>query len=601
MSSYSNNQILYGNYSLSNKRFQVKELSFLDSSPNELQTIPISRGTGSSVVRSRTGARKIRLAGGYTYTSTTADNDNVLIASEEIKEVFGKQKRFLRTCPLSKMIVIDACNSTTSWVDSDDATNITLNTTDWQYSISTQTPACVSFTADVSVSANNFATMTKDGGTAVDLSSKTDRGNFEFWVFLGDSYYVSSVAIRIGSSSSDYYSATITANYEGKPFENGWNYCSIKWGDEVNGKTITETGTVADNGIDYKQVVVNYSASAEDFTAYLGGFFWGDENFVRNYPCSLDGSVNFEPNWFLTTDAVKNDFELDLLNYTGYSISTHSIALFTENNITTLNRTKTINLGGNYEPLLTNNFKLNTITNLNFLEYENLNTNEKISWAKTWTAGDNLIFDALETKVETNGLPQDFTGKLPKNITGVNRLRMNIVQSGNTVNSQLVHNSENQTSGFSLSAQSFVAPISGTLTTASVLYRADNYSYPGSNLTMNAYLYSNSGSLPSAILSSTTFTLPQEDFAWKNITFNYTVVSGTTYWLVVQHEQVSGFLNYNYLWKYNSTSVITGNRARFNGSTWTTEASQDMTYILTFEPTPSTNIDWTCSYKKLYN
>lgn len=596
MSSLSNQQILFGNYSLSNKRFSLREISVLDSSPNNLQTIPISRGSGSSVVRTRTEARKIRLAGGYTYTNNTADQDNVQVATEEIKKIFNKENRYLRTCPLSKIIVIDACNSTTTWVASDDAVNVVLDSNNWQYGVLNSTQASVGFTIDVSNSANNYATMTKDGGTAVDLSSVSDTGNFEFWIYLSDVYYISSIDVKIGSSSANYYSANITGNYEGKAFENGWNYCSVKWGDNVNGKTITETGTVADSGIDYKQFVVNYSSNAEDLTGNVGGIFWVNESYVRNYPCYLDGSINFEPVWYLQTDNVKNDFELELLNYTGYSIATHNIQLFASTGITTLNTTKKVDLQGNLPALLTNSFSLNTVTNLNYLEYENLNTAEKISWTKTWSANDVLIFDALNTKVETNGLPQDFEGKLPKNDLGINRLRMNIVQSGNTVNSQLTYNSQTQTSGFILSAQSFVAPITGTLSTAQIYFRRrwlatlDNL-YP-------IYIYSNSGSLPSTLLAETTFPCTSDVLSLCSATFNYSVTSGTTYWLVATHITQAGFQEWE--WAYNSTSVITGNRARYNGSTWTAEANQDMTYILTFEPTPSTNIDWTCNYKPIY-
>jgi len=600
MSSVSNLQVLFGNHSLSNKRFSLKEMSVLDSSPNNLQAIPISRGSGSSVVRTRTEARKIRLAGGYTYTNDTASQDNVLIATEEIKKIFSKENRYLRTCPLSKIIVIDACNSTTTWVASDDAVNVVLDSNNWQYGVLNSTQASVGFTIDVSNSANNYATVTKDGGTAVDLSSVSDTGNFEFWIYLSDVYYISSIDVKIGSSSSNYYSANITGNYEGKAFENGWNYCSVKWGDSVNGKTITETGTVVDSGIDYKQFIVNYSSSAEDLTGNIGGIFWVNESYVRNYPCYLDGSINFEPVWYLQSDNVKNDFELELLNYTGYSIATHNIGLFNQTGITALNQTKKVDLQGNLPALLTNTFKINTATNLNYLEYSNLNTNEKISWTKTWSASDTLVFDALNTKVETNGLPQDFSGKLPKNITGINRLRMNIIQSGNTVNTQSTYNSETQTASNTLSGQSFVAPITGTLTTAQIYVKYSDSWNPTEYSSYSGYIYSNSASLPSAVLSTATFSAPKSNFEWVTITFNYAVTSGTTYWLVAPHEQFGGYLSRDYLWKYNSTSVITGNRARYNGSTWTAEANHDMTYILTFEPTPSTNIDWTCTYKPIY-
>jgi hypothetical protein len=223
-------------------------------------------------------------------------------------------------------------------------------------------------------------------------------------------------------------------------------------------------------------------------------------------------------------------------------------------------------------------------------------TNESISWTKTWATNDNLVFDSSIPTVTTNNLAQDFNGKIPANNLGVNYLKMNIIQSSATNVTQDVYDSSLQTTGYSNSAQSFTAPITGTLTTVQIYYRRylmalDSFA-----------IYTNSAGLPGTKIADLTYTdiTPNGTWQWVVGSGSISVTSGTTYWIVADHdsERTAPFFRYKE-WAYNSSSVIAGNRARSNG-TWTAEASQDHAYKLTIEPTPSTNIDWSASYKPLY-
>ena len=747
MSSYSNNHILYGNYGLSNKRIQVRELAILDGSPNALQTIPISRGTGSSVVRNRTEARSIKLAGGTTYTNETQKEDSVLEMTDKVKKIFSKQKRFLRTVPKSKVTVLDDCQSTLNWSNSGDGGALTLDQADFEY-------GNASLKSTVTVSGGS-ATYTKNI-VSQDLSALANTGNFEFWTYLSDVYNITSLDFRVGrkltnilvrtdalnnatkwlrvngltistadvngyftltdgtsafsglqqtlgvvasgqaftfsitaksgtnstlnvsfqevnlpftvqfstnfaltgtetrytitgtNNSSNsvgvvlrvgtgaginegtllikdpqlelgstatayqvqsgatgaeaYYSQNITTNYEGLPFENGWNYISVPWGNDIEGLKMTETGVVNDSIIDYTLLKANYLTTAENFTFGLGGLFHVQEDFCRNFLCSLDGGINTEPQWYLTADNIKNDFELTLLNYTGYSQATHSITLFTESAITTLNRTKKVDLHGTLKPLINNNFTLNAVTNLNNLVYTNLSTSESISWTKSWVAGDNLIFDSAVPTVTTNGLAQDFNGKIPSNNLGINYLNMNIIQSSNSVISQLV-GSLYETGSEKYVAQSFTPGISGTVTSVTAYVRL--YSFDPRQATVNFELRTNNAGVPSTtILATATVTeavanLGTRDFT-ATVTFSQAVTSGTLYWICMP-TTTGSFRG----WYYDGSNVYAnGSRATSTAvdglSAWTASAGTDRKFSVVIEPTPATNIDWSASYKPRY-
>jgi hypothetical protein len=73
---------------------------------------------------------------------------------------------------------------------------------------------------------------------------------------------LSSIELRWGSSSSDYYSKTATVQADGSPLAQGWNFIEI----DANGATIT--GTLIDTAIDYLAVKVNYTASYTDQTGF---------------------------------------------------------------------------------------------------------------------------------------------------------------------------------------------------------------------------------------------------------------------------------------------------------------------------------------------
>lgn len=111
-----------------------------------------------------------------------------------------------------------------------------------------------------------------DGGTTAgivnssldtfDVSSYLTEGSIFVWAYLSSATDVTNFIIRVGSSSSAYYSITITTNNEGNSFEGGWNLLRF---DFVNA---SETGTVDDDACDYVAIYMTKDAGKTSETDY---------------------------------------------------------------------------------------------------------------------------------------------------------------------------------------------------------------------------------------------------------------------------------------------------------------------------------------------
>lgn len=125
----------------------------------------------------------------------------------------------------------------------------------------------IKFDTDVSQSGNNKATISVSDMTAVDLSAYQGHGIIRMWVYIPDvlddtSIYVSSIELRWGSDSSNYWSKTVTRPVDNYNFVDRWNLVEFKW------DSATETGTVTETVIDYLLVTFNYGASQPDDTGF---------------------------------------------------------------------------------------------------------------------------------------------------------------------------------------------------------------------------------------------------------------------------------------------------------------------------------------------
>lgn len=91
--------------------------------------------------------------------------------------------------------------------------------------------------------------------TAVDLSTVEDQSYFFTWVYIPNASNLTSVNLRIGSSSSDYWSLTTTQTQQGTAFVNGWNLCQFPWSSMIS------TGSPDSSSIDYARITLTISGA----------------------------------------------------------------------------------------------------------------------------------------------------------------------------------------------------------------------------------------------------------------------------------------------------------------------------------------------------
>lgn len=138
-----------------------------------------------------------------------------------------------------------------------DATNLTVDVNEFK-----EPAGSLNFDVDVSQSANNRATLYNDTIDALDLSSYEDLSSWLFWVYLPDVTNFSSVTFYWGESSTEYWSATATTDYNGSAFANGWNRIKINW------SSATKTNTPDVASIGYLRVDYNYGVGQGDDTDF---------------------------------------------------------------------------------------------------------------------------------------------------------------------------------------------------------------------------------------------------------------------------------------------------------------------------------------------
>lgn len=162
-------------------------------------------------------------------------------------------------------VTVDQITATTGWSASGSGTNITLD----QLNFITGN-AALNF--DINT-ADTTAIIENSTITAVDLSDKDDQNSLFVWLYIPDTSKITSVAARLGSSSSNYYSKSVTTTHDSQAFANGWNLLRFDY------DGATETGTTDWSAITYFQLRITHDQTGDtDFridsiTAGVGELF----------------------------------------------------------------------------------------------------------------------------------------------------------------------------------------------------------------------------------------------------------------------------------------------------------------------------------------
>lgn len=150
---------------------------------------------------------------------------------------------------LNPPIIVNNADDTTdngTWAAGGTASNLTVNNTNFvngsgslQFDVTTGT-----------------GYIENSDMTAVDLTAHLNQSSFFVWVYVPTGSNLTSVNLRWGSSSSDYYDLTVTTNQQSTAFQNGWNLCQFQWA------SASTTGSPDVTAIDYLRVSLVLSANA---------------------------------------------------------------------------------------------------------------------------------------------------------------------------------------------------------------------------------------------------------------------------------------------------------------------------------------------------
>lgn len=416
--------VLYGAYNLSLPRCFISQAPGEKDVAIDIQRINNANYSGSTIVGKKLNEKSISLLGVLT--------GNPLIPMlQELKKYLDIDDRYLRFSREWRNII--SISSVDDWALTDDATNKALNTESYMYGAGS-----LQFDVVVSNSATNQATftITNNGGLDLVELGKSGRGNIEFWLYIPDKKYITSVVVYVGSDASNYGRIELTKQYDGREFDSGWNYLS------ANIEDMSITGVV-----DYYQfgkylkLNLAYDVSQTDMMGCLfGGMIWQNDDLSYNFK----GYVrNFKtPNiaWNIT----KTTFQLDFLCYSGVAQGTNDISVYSQTGKTDTSFIQSINLDGSGEPFPEINIKLNTVTNIASIGISNQTTGDGIVLTQTWAVGDTIKVD-LENKIVTKKNVQiAYANVLPRFRLGLNDLQIYCISTSentatqSTVNSNLV-------------------------------------------------------------------------------------------------------------------------------------------------------------------
>jgi len=146
---------------------------------------------------------------------------------------------------------VDATNS--------DSTNLTIDTNEFQ-----EGTGSFNFDIDESQSGNDRATIQNSTLSAIDMSDDLDLSSFIFRVYIPDVSLFTTLGFTVywGSSSTAYWSGSVTTDIDGSSFSNGWNKVKVNWVDA------TKTGSPDESAIDFVRIDLTYAALSSDDTDF---------------------------------------------------------------------------------------------------------------------------------------------------------------------------------------------------------------------------------------------------------------------------------------------------------------------------------------------
>ena len=163
-----------------------------------------------------------------------------------------KSLRFSKDTAYPRKVLhnLNSITSNGAWAaDGTDASNLTADTKN-------KAQGSASFNFDL-LGVGTTGYIENSTLTAVDLSDEEDQSKVFVWVYIPDTSIITNFILYWGSSSTAYWSATVTSPHDTSSFKTGWNLLAFDW----NGAT--ETGSPSSSAVDYLRLTVTYDGTAE--------------------------------------------------------------------------------------------------------------------------------------------------------------------------------------------------------------------------------------------------------------------------------------------------------------------------------------------------
>lgn len=146
---------------------------------------------------------------------------------------------------LPQGVVIDSCDATNGWTANSTASSLTEDNVNFASGFGS-----LSFNV-----ATGTGSISKTLASTLNLSSQINQASWFYYLYLPTGSQLASTEIRVGSSSSNYYSRILTVTNEGNAFATGWNLIRGDW----LGSTVVGTPDVTK--ISYVYVGVTVTAN----------------------------------------------------------------------------------------------------------------------------------------------------------------------------------------------------------------------------------------------------------------------------------------------------------------------------------------------------
>jgi len=162
----------------------------------------------------------------------------------------------------SESVTLDTTQDADAWTAVGDAENIERDGTDY-------ITGSASLSFDINADGNTTAGIERDDLSTTDITDYLDGHSAVFtWFKINSTTDLTNVILRLGSSTGNYYSKTVTAQADGTAFVVGWNLLRFPL------TSLSETGTVTNTSITYAALYMTKDAGKVSETDYkFNGLF----------------------------------------------------------------------------------------------------------------------------------------------------------------------------------------------------------------------------------------------------------------------------------------------------------------------------------------